>query len=95
MSDKLKYDEAPVDSLPIEPDQEITPELLELIFTCMSEKQQDTFLANLKNLLDEEDWQVLVTHLKAYDYAMMGDFREKASKVKEEMGLALYEQLRG
>ena len=92
MADKLKYDEMPVsiDKLPFDPNRDITPEDLELIFSCLSEKQQDNFLNNLKDVLPKKEWETLVIHLKSYDLAMMGEHRMKASLMKNTMGIALY-----
>ena len=69
----------------------VTPEDLEFIFVSMSEESQDRFLESLKGSLSEKDWQALVIHLKSYDYKMMGEFRPKTRKIKEDMAIAMYD----
>lgn len=69
----------------------VTPEDLEFIFVSMSEESQDRFLESLKDSLSEKDWQALVIHLKSYDYKMMGEFRPKTRKIKENMAIAMYD----
>lgn len=69
----------------------ITPEDVEFIFVSMSEEGQDNFLGSLKELLSEKDWKNLVVHLKSYDYKMMGEFRPKTRKIKEDMAIAVYD----
>ncbi len=69
----------------------VTSEDMEFIFVSMSEESQDRFLESLKGSLSEKDWQALVIHLKAYDYKMMGEFRPKTRKIKEDMAIAMYD----
>lgn len=63
------------------------------LFVCMSEEAQNKFLSDMREHLSEEEWNAIVIHLKGYDLAMLGDFREKWKKVKEDMALAAYEEL--
>ncbi len=71
--------------------KELTPKDVEFLFVSMSEESQDKFLESMKNILDEKEWEALVMHLKSYDMLMIGDFRQKAKLIKENMGLSLYD----
>ena len=68
----------------------LTPEDLEFIFVSMSEEGQNSFLDGLKEVFSREDWEAIVMHLKSYDYAMLGEFRQKTRLAKENMAIAMY-----
>ncbi len=62
------------------------------LFVCLSEEAQDSLFESLKGVLTESEWKTFVTHLRGYDWAMLGEFRGKVKSVKESMAIAIYDE---